>query len=168
MSARDSASGSASASGRTTERVSERAPGCATDGGVRGSAQADAHGALVCAGEASTDAREPSRLPKPSAHYLYVVECADGTLYTGYATDVKRRVEAHNAAKGAMYTLSRLPVVLRAYAGFESKHDALSAEFRFKRLSRGEKLELIERCSADEDGQAAFSAALRALFAKES
>ncbi|WP_349227574.1 GIY-YIG nuclease family protein [Raoultibacter massiliensis] len=74
---------------------------------------------------------------------MYVLECADGTLYTGYAVDVERRVAAHNAGRGAKYTRSRLPVTLVANAEFASKHDAMSAEYRFKRLTREEKIRLL-------------------------
>ena len=49
---------------------------------------------------------------KDSKAYMYVVECADGTLYTGYTTDVERRLKTHNAGKGAKYTRARLPVKL--------------------------------------------------------
>lgn len=77
-------------------------------------------------------------------HFLYVVECADGTLYTGYATDVARRVDAHNAGKGAKYTRSRLPVRLLFEREFPTKHDAMSAEYRFKRLTRARKLSIID------------------------
>ena len=76
-------------------------------------------------------------------HYMYVLECADGTLYTGYAVDVERRVAVHNAGRGAKYTRSRLPVTLVANAEFASKHDAMSAEYRFKRLTREEKIRLL-------------------------
>lgn len=72
-------------------------------------------------------------------HSMYVLECADGSLYAGYATDVARRVATHQAGKGAKYTKSRLPVKLRASARFYSKERAMSAEARFKRLSREEK-----------------------------
>ena len=53
-----------------------------------------------------------------SHHFMYVVSCADGTLYTGYTTDVEHRVVVHNAGKGAKYTRSRLPVRLVAQARF--------------------------------------------------
>jgi predicted GIY-YIG superfamily endonuclease len=72
-------------------------------------------------------------------HWIYVVRCADGTLYTGYATDVRRRVAAHNAGKGAKYTKTRRPVELAASERFYSKQRALSAEAYFKQLSRAEK-----------------------------
>lgn len=73
------------------------------------------------------------------SHYMYVLECADGSLYTGYAVDVQARLAAHNAGKGAKYTRARLPVSLLAYAEFASKHDAMHAEYIFKQLSRNEK-----------------------------
>lgn len=76
-------------------------------------------------------------------HYMYVLECADGSLYAGYATDVDRRVATHQAGKGAKYTKARLPVRLLAKARFYSKERAMSAEARFKRLSRGEKERLL-------------------------
>lgn len=76
-------------------------------------------------------------------HYLYVVECADGSLYTGYAVDVPARIAVHNAGKGAKYTRARRPVKLLAQARFESKGRAMSAEYRFKRLSRDQKDALL-------------------------
>lgn len=72
-------------------------------------------------------------------HYMYVLECADGSLYTGYAVDVQARLAVHNAGKGAKYTRARLPVSLLAYAEFATKHDAMHAEYAFKQLSRNEK-----------------------------
>ena len=76
-------------------------------------------------------------------HYMYVVKCADGTLYTGYSPDVEARVAAHNAGKGAKYTKTRRPVELMASAAFETKHEAMSAEWHFKRLSRAKKEALL-------------------------
>ncbi len=78
-----------------------------------------------------------------SGHFMYVLACADGTLYTGYAVDVAQRVAAHNAGKGAKYTRPRRPVRLLAAASFATKHDAMSAEARFKRLNRAEKEALV-------------------------
>ena len=83
-------------------------------------------------------------------HYMYVVKCADGTLYTGYSPDVEARVAAHNAGKGAKYTKTRLPVELIASAAFSTKHEAMSAEWHFKRLSRLQKDELLRRALAGE------------------
>lgn len=82
-----------------------------------------------------------------ASHFMYVLECVDGSLYTGYAVDVHRRLAAHNAGRGAKYTRARRPVTLLAYAGFATKHDAMSAEYRFKQLSRDEKDALLARAS---------------------
>lgn len=90
---------------------------------------------------------KPAKPSKPEAigkHYLYVLECADGTLYTGYTVDVEQRVAAHSEGRGAKYTRSHRPVKLVASAEFETKHAAMSAEYRFKRLSRAEKLALLD------------------------
>lgn len=78
---------------------------------------------------------------------MYVLECADGSLYTGYAVDVRARLAVHNAGKGAKYTRARLPVSLLAYAEFPTKHDAMHAEYAFKQLTRDEKDALLARAS---------------------
>lgn len=90
---------------------------------------------------------------------LYIVQCADGTYYTGIATDVERRLAEHNGGgatqlaqgkratprgKGARYTASRRPVSLVFSAEFETKSQALQEEARIKRLSRREKCLLID------------------------
>lgn len=76
--------------------------------------------------------------------YLYVVTCADGTLYTGVTIDVARRVLEHNTSKrGAKYTRSRRPIQLASSWGPFDKTAAFSLEYRFKRLSRSSKLEAI-------------------------
>ena len=78
-------------------------------------------------------------------HYVYIVECADGTLYTGYTTDVERRVEEHNAGTGAKYTRGRAPVEVVHTETYNSKSDALSREHEIKRYRRPRKERLIER-----------------------
>ena len=80
---------------------------------------------------------------KTKRAYMYVVECADGTLYTGYTTDVERRIKTHNAGKGAKYTKSRLPVKLIYQESFDSKEAAMSAESYFKQKTRQQKLDYI-------------------------
>jgi len=77
-----------------------------------------------------------------SEHYVYVVECSDGTLYTGYTTDVDRRVEEHNAGEGAKYTRGRTPVRLAHVEGYETRSEAMSRESEIKSMSRDEKEEL--------------------------
>lgn len=76
-------------------------------------------------------------------HFVYIVECADGTFYTGYTTDVSRRVREHNAGDGAKYTKPRLPVKLRYTEAFESRSAAMSREYEVKQLDRGEKEQLV-------------------------
>ena len=75
--------------------------------------------------------------------YMYVLECSDGSLYTGYTTDVKKRVDTHNAGKGAKYTRARLPVTLLYQEEFPNQPSAMSAEALFKRKTRQQKLEYI-------------------------
>ena len=60
--------------------------------------------------------------------YVYIVECADGTLYSGWTNDLEKRIAAHNAGDGAKYTRSRRPVKLRYYETFEEKSKALRRE----------------------------------------
>jgi putative endonuclease len=80
--------------------------------------------------------------------YMYVVECSDRTLYTGYTTDIKQRIKTHNAGKGAKYTRNRLPVKLIYQEIFDSKKAAMSAEYHFKKKkNRAQKLEYIKNHS---------------------
>lgn len=76
---------------------------------------------------------------------VYIVECADGTYYTGIATDVPRRLVEHNGAKGkaARYTSARSPVSLVYEVRCGSRSAALKEEHRIKRLTRGQKQALI-------------------------
>lgn len=86
-------------------------------------------------------------------NYTYILECADGTLYTGWTSDLQKRIETHNAGKGAKYTRSRLPVRLVYFEAHEDKQDAMRREYRIKRLSRAEKLALVqEKVNEDTKG----------------
>jgi putative endonuclease len=77
--------------------------------------------------------------------FLYVVECADGSLYTGITTDISRRIYEHNnTKKGAKYTRSRRPVKLVHKAKFCDRSHAAKAEAGFKKLSRKEKLNQVK------------------------
>jgi len=80
---------------------------------------------------------------------VYVLECADGSLYTGYTTDVERRVAEHDAGEGAKYTRGRTPVELRHVERFDSRSAALSREHEIKSLSRSEKERLVDGADAD-------------------
>ena len=77
--------------------------------------------------------------------YMYVVQCSDGTLYTGYTTDIDRRLKTHNAGKGAKYTRARLPVKLLYQESYPDKPSAMSAEALFKKKSRQAKLNYIKK-----------------------
>jgi pyrroline-5-carboxylate reductase len=77
------------------------------------------------------------------AYYVYMVRCADGSLYTGSTNDVQRRVAVHNAGKGAKYTRSRLPVELAWWAPCADRGEALHQEWVIKHLTRQEKLALV-------------------------
>jgi putative endonuclease len=72
-------------------------------------------------------------------HYVYMVRCADGTLYTGYARDPEQRAKVHNAGRGAKYTAGRLPVSLVYREACESRSAALKREHAVKRLTRLKK-----------------------------
>ena len=75
-------------------------------------------------------------------HYVYIVRCSDGSLYTGWTTDIERRISAHNAGKGAKYTRSRRPVELVHLESFEEKTAAQKRESMIKKLSAAEKRKL--------------------------
>jgi putative endonuclease len=79
----------------------------------------------------------------PDHFFVYIVRCADGTLYTGYARDPKEREKVHNSGKGAKYTSSRRPVSLVYTEPFATVGEALSREHQVKRLSRREKERLL-------------------------
>ena len=79
------------------------------------------------------------------ANYAYIVECSDGTLYTGYTNDLEKRMKAHNSGKGAKYTRSRLPVRLVYFEEYETKELAQSREWQIKQMTRQQKLQLIEK-----------------------
>ncbi|WP_373531972.1 GIY-YIG nuclease family protein [Vampirovibrio sp.] len=78
-----------------------------------------------------------------SGFYTYLLVCADGSLYCGWALDPQQRLATHNAGKGAKYTRIRLPVTLVAQWRFETKVEAMRYEYQVKRLSRAQKLALI-------------------------
>lgn len=78
-------------------------------------------------------------------NYTYILKCADGTLYCGWTNDLEKRLKAHNDGKGAKYTRSRLPVTLVYYEEFDSSVEAQKREYRIKKLTRQEKLKLIEK-----------------------
>ena len=76
-------------------------------------------------------------------HFVYVVRCSDGSYYTGYTTDVGRRVEEHNEGSGAKYTKGRRPVDLVHVESFDSQSGALQREYAIKQLRRAAKERLV-------------------------
>ncbi|AKA71092.1 GIY-YIG nuclease family protein [Clostridium scatologenes] len=76
-------------------------------------------------------------------NYVYILQCIDGTLYTGYTNDLNRRIQVHNSGKGAKYTRGRLPVKLVYSEEFNTKNEALKREYAIKLMKRKRKLELI-------------------------
>ena len=88
-----------------------------------------------------------------SEHFVYMLRCADGTLYSGYTTDPNRRTAAHNNGRGAKYTRSRLPVELVYFESIETKSQALKREAALKKLTRTEKILLIEQSNALTEGK---------------
>ena len=78
-------------------------------------------------------------------YYLYIIKCADKTLYTGITTDLKRRIVEHNSTKlGAKYTSSRRPVKIVYSKKFKNRSTASREESRIKKLKRVDKLKLIK------------------------
>lgn len=84
-------------------------------------------------------------------NFAYMVRCADKSLYTGWTNDLKKRIAAHNAGKGAKYTKSRLPVELVYYETFATKQEAMSREWHLKKLTRAQKEMLVKEKSSRAD-----------------
>lgn len=84
-------------------------------------------------------------------NYIYIVECSDGTYYTGYTNNIKKRIIAHNEGKGAKYTKGRGPVILKHTETFDTKSEAMSREYNIKKLSRKEKEELFKKKENEND-----------------
>lgn len=76
-------------------------------------------------------------------NYTYIVECQDGSYYTGYTTELSRRIAEHNQGEGAKYTRGRRPVKLVYYEKFNTKKKALQREYAIKQLNRPQKEKLI-------------------------
>ncbi|MGI5912322.1 MAG: GIY-YIG nuclease family protein [Syntrophomonadaceae bacterium] len=76
--------------------------------------------------------------------YVYILLCADQSLYTGYTTDINKRVVKHNLGKASKYTRSRLPVKCVYVEEYETKSDALKREREIKKLSHKLKQDIIQ------------------------
>ena len=82
--------------------------------------------------------------------YCYILECADGTYYTGWTTDPERRVNQHNKGIGARYTKTRRPVRLVYLEEQQTRTDAMRRELAIKKLKREQKSKLVEGYISDE------------------
>ncbi|XQU70738.1 GIY-YIG nuclease family protein [Cupriavidus sp. H18C1] len=98
------------------------------------------------AGFAAAPSLSDSKVTTPSDHswYLYLLECADGSLYTGITTDVARRFAQHQAGTGARYTRSRKPIAIAAQLRCADRAEASRLEALVKRLHAARKRELCE------------------------
>ena len=76
-------------------------------------------------------------------NYTYIVKCSDGSFYTGWTNDIDKRIEAHNAGKGAKYTKTRRPVELVYLEEFPTKEEAMKREYAIKQMTRKMKESLI-------------------------
>ena len=83
-------------------------------------------------------------MPSNSENYTYILECSDGSFYTGWTNDLEKRVRTHNAGRGGKYTRSRLPVRLVYFETFADKREAQSREWHLKQLTHAQKLKLVE------------------------
>ncbi len=77
-------------------------------------------------------------------NYVYIIECSDGTFYTGYTNNLDKRINTHNKGKGAKYTRCRLPVKLLYHEEYDLKGEALKREYKIKQMTRKQKIKLIE------------------------
>ena len=77
-------------------------------------------------------------------NYIYIVECSDGTFYTGWTNNLEKRIAMHSNGLGAKYTKGRGPVKLMHYEEFEDKKDAMKREYEIKKLTRKAKVSLIK------------------------
>lgn len=78
-------------------------------------------------------------------NYTYILECSDGTFYTGWTNDLEKRVKAHNEGKGAKYTKTRRPVTLVYQELFSTKEEAMKREYEIKHWTRKKKEMLIAK-----------------------
>jgi putative endonuclease len=77
-------------------------------------------------------------------HYIYILECGDGSYYTGYTNDLTQRLRKHEEGKGAKYTRGRGPLRLVFQESFSTKQEAMRMEFAVKKLNRSEKERIIK------------------------
>lgn len=89
--------------------------------------------------------------PVSGHNYTYLLRCSDGSLYCGWTNDLEKRLASHNAGTGGKYTRTRRPVKLVYYEEHPTKQEAMRREYRIKRLTRQEKLNLIKSGDSPHD-----------------
>lgn len=77
-------------------------------------------------------------------NYTYILECRDGTYYTGWTNNLEKRLMDHTEGRGAKYTKARIPVSLIYYEEFQTKEEAMRREYAIKHMNRNEKANLIK------------------------
>lgn len=82
-------------------------------------------------------------MEKQGEHFVYILKCKDSSFYTGYTTDLKKRLSMHDSGKGAKYTRGRGPFSFVYYKSFSSKSEAMQMEYKIKQLTRKQKEQLI-------------------------
>ncbi|HLR08599.1 MAG TPA: GIY-YIG nuclease family protein [Bacillota bacterium] len=85
-------------------------------------------------------------------HLVYILQCGDGTLYTGYTTDLDHRLKMHASGKGAKYTRGRGPFIVVFTERFATKTEAMQREYEIKRLTRKQKWKLIRETESRVEG----------------
>ncbi len=75
-------------------------------------------------------------------YYVYILECSDGTYYTGWTVNLEERINKHNQGQGAKYTRTRNPVKLKYFEEYDDKREAMKREYGIKQLTRSAKKEL--------------------------
>ena len=105
----------------------------------------DVHGIIVDCDTILNDASVQGDESK-EMHYIYLVRCSDDSVYCGWTTDLKRRIDAHNGhiSGGAKYTRGRRPVTLVYAESFHQKQEAQRREYAIKRMTKTKKLRLIK------------------------
>ena len=78
-------------------------------------------------------------------NYVYILRCADDTLYTGWSNNLEKRISDHGLGRGAKYTKGRGPLTLVYFESFPTKQEAMSREAVIKRMTKSKKLQLIKR-----------------------
>lgn len=76
--------------------------------------------------------------------FVYILKCADDSLYTGWTNNLDKRMDTHNSGNGARYTRGRLPVELVYFESYKTREEAMRRESKIKRMNRSQKIELIK------------------------